>query len=600
MEKEILHGSPEVATLKAGQTCSSGERETPFAFVEKGCIGVSHRPEGPFPVVIPCPGVRLIINDQECTQPTPVSKEDKVQVEMVDERREGEWSVSISADGLQAILRICPTVVIHRQLADLPATNKLYLSVIEREEYLQPLTRKELLQELSRLGIKHGVDWIACSQGIASCTAEELVIARGIPAEPGEDGWIELLFPSDSVVPILAKQDEPVDFRKRYVFNSVEAGEILAVKHPPGPGRPGTSIKGDIIVPPQPRDFTLAVGEGAMLANDGKRAVAVRAGRPVASRSGNLIRVNVLPKLVHPGDVDLASGNIAFKGDVQISGNVENGMTVEASGNITVEGLVSSGAKIQAAGLIVIKGNVSSSLVSAGGTPAFMQEILSQVRSLATGLREMTMAVQQLLGRQVSNHSFSKRDLGSLIKLLLEGKFRHLPIVAEAFNKQRKTLPAGFAAKGLDDFIQEVTSALQTPLAICGLKELESLAQRALEWEQFFACPPSPASDVMVSGILNSTITATGNVTVLDGGSYNSRIQAGKKVTVSRVFRGGEIIAGGDVHLDEMGSEGGVATRVVTGPKAVVTVKYAFENSSIVLGGRVYHVNEEKKILPFF
>ncbi len=572
-----------------------GEAVGPYAFVKQGRLVVRHRPEGPYPVVVPCTGVRLIVNDRECTQPTPVSMKDTVQVETVEERREGKWSVSVSSDGLQAILRTRPTVVVHRELPDLPPAKILQLEVVEREERLPPLTWDELLQELSRLGINYGIDWEACSRGVTSCAEEEVVIARGIPAEPGNDGWVELLFPSNSKVPVLAGEDEAVDFRKRYVFTSVEAGEILAVKHPPEPGRPGTSVKGEVIVPPSPQDFILSVGEGAVLTRDGERAVAARAGRPVASRRRNMVKVSVLPELVHTGDVDLASGNIVFKGDILIAGNVTEGMAVEAGGNVRVGGLV-SGARVQATGSVLIKGNILSSVVIAGRAPDFLQRMLPQVHALAVGLQEMTMAIRQLLSYPAFKQGDLKGGIGPLVKLLLEGKFRHLPAAANTFKKQVETMPPGMAAEGLEEFMREVERALvRSPLAVRDLQEIETLARRAEEWEQAFAFSPSAESDVVASSVLNSTVIATGDVRLVGSGCYNSRIQAGKKVTVSGVFRGGEIQAGGDVHVGELGSRGGAITRVVTGAAAVVTIGYAFENTSIVVGGRVYRFDREEK-----
>lgn len=595
MKEEITRGSPTATASAVDNAFPDGEAVGPYAFVKQGRLVARHLPEGPYPVVVPCPGVRLIVNGREYTQPTPVSMQDTVLLEAVNEGREGEWSLTISSDGLQAILRISPAVVIHREVAELPAAKILQLALVEREERLPPLTWDKLLQELSRLGINYGVDWEACSHGVTSCDEEEVVIARGIPAEPGEDGRVELLFPSNSKVPVLAGEDEAVDFRERYVFTSVEAGGILAVKHPPGPGRPGTSVKGEIIVPPSPRDFILSVGEGAVLTRDGERAVAARAGRPVASRSRNLVKVSVLPELVHAGDVDIASGNIVFTGDILIAGNVAEGMAVEAGGNVRVGGLV-SGARVQATGSILIRGNILASVVAAGGAPAFLQGIQPQVHALAVGLQEMTMAIRQLLGHPAFKQGDLKHGIGPLVKLLLEGKFRHLPAAANTFKKQVETIPPGLADEDLEEFIREVERALvRSPLAVRDLQEVETLARRAAEWEQAFASPPSAESDVVASSVLNSTVIATGDVRVVGSGCYNSRIQAGKKVTVSGVFRGGKIQAGGDVHVGEIGSRGGVTTRVVAGPAAVVTVGYAFENASIAVGDRVYRFDREEK-----
>ncbi|SHF52440.1 hypothetical protein SAMN02745218_02491 [Desulfofundulus australicus DSM 11792] len=595
MKKEIIWSSPAATASALDNTFPDVETAGPYAFVKQGRIIVRHQPEGPYPVVVPCPGVRLTVNGRECTQPTPVSMEDAIRVETVEERREGNWSISISPDGLQAVLRMQPVIIIHRELPDLLPSRILQFKVVEWEERLPPLTWDELLQELTRLGINYGVDWEACFRGVTSCTEEEVVIARGIPVEPGKDGRVELLFSSNPKVPVLAGKDEAVDFRERYVFTSVEAGDVLAIKHPPEPGRPGTSVKGEVIVPPSPRDFILSAGEGVVLTGDGNRAVAARPGRPVASRWRNLVKVSVLPELVHEGDVDLASGNITFKGDILIAGNVAEGMVVEAGGNVRVGGLV-SGARVHATGSVLVGRNILSSMVIAGGLPSFSQVILPQIHALAAGLQEMIMAIRQLMDQPAFKQGDLKHGIGPLLVLLLERKFRHLPAAASTFKKQVETMPPGMADEGLEEFIREVERVLvRSPLAVRDLQELETLARRAGEWEQAFAFQQSAESDVVASSIHNSTVIATGNVRVVGSGCYNSRIHAGKKVTVSGVFRGGEIQAGGDVHVGELGSRSGVTTRVVTGPKAVVTVGHAFENVTIVIGDQVYRFKREEK-----
>jgi hypothetical protein len=307
------------------------------------------------------------------------------------------------------------------------------------------------------------------------------------------------------------------------------------------------------------------------------------------------VKVSVLPELAHAGDVDLASGNIVFKGDILIAGNVTERMAVEAGGNVRVGGLI-SGARVQAMGSILIGGNILSSVVIAGGVPAFLQRMLPQVHALAAGLQEMDIAIRQLLGHPALKQGDLKGGIGPLVKLLLEGKFRHLPAAANTFKKQVETMPPEMAAEGLEEFIREVERALvRSPLAVHELQEVETLARQAAEWEQAFASSPSAESDVVVSGVYNSTIIATGDVRVVGSGCYISQIQAGKKVTVSGVFRGGEIQTDGDVHVGELGTKGGAATRVVTGPAAVVTVGYAFENALVLVGGQAYRFDKEEK-----
>ena len=575
-------------------TLTAEEAVGSYALVKNGNIDVYHPPEGPYPMVIPCPGIKLLVNGRECTKPIPVSMEDTVQVETVNELRKGEWSVTVSPDGLQAILRTSPTVLLHRELPDLPPVRILNLAVVEREERQPPLTWNELMQELSRMGVKYGIDWEACYNGVKSCDVNKIVIARGIPAQPGKDGRVELLFTSNPKLPVVTKEDETVDFRKRYVFTSVDAGEVLAIKHRPEPGRNGTSVSGDIIVSPTPCDSILFAGEGTVLTEDGKRAIAVRSGRPTVSRRRNLVKVSVVTELVHAGDVDLTSGNIVFKGDILILGNVTENMFVESCQNIRIGGLVSC-ARVQATGSISIGGNVISSVITAGKAPDLLKRMLPQVHVLADGLHDMVMVIRQLL----DHPDFKKEDIkgiGPLVKLLLEGKFYYLMDAAKNLNQQLRTMLQEMNDGDMEEFIRDVERVLVSfSLTVIDLSEIETLAQKARELEQNFAYLPSTESHVLASSIQNSTVIATGDVQVVGSGCYISQIQAGKKVSICGVVRGGKIQAGGDINVGELGSKGGATAKVVAGPTAVVTVGHAFENSVVLLGGKSYRFSREEK-----
>ncbi|HHX50955.1 MAG TPA: DUF342 domain-containing protein, partial [Clostridia bacterium] len=283
------------------------------------------------------------------------------------------------------------------------------------------------------------------------------------------------------------------------------------------------------------------------------------------------------------------------KGDVVVSNNVEEGMRVEAGGNIRVSGLV-SGAEIQAAGSILIRGNILASVVVAGGIPAFLQGLLPQIQTLVEGLEEMIIVIGQLLGHMRLKQGHLKWGIGPLLKSLLEGKFNYLLSAINTLKEQCGTVSPELFGESLEEFLREAERILgHSTLAIQTLYEVETLAKKAKELMQFLSVSPTPASDLIGSSILNSTLIATGDVKIVGSGCYNSRIKAGKKVTVTGVFRGGEIEAGGDVYIGEIGSPGGCATRVITATEAVITVEFAFENASLLIGSQLYRFDRDEK-----
>ena len=57
------------------------------------------------------------------------------------------------------------------------------------------------------------------------------------------------------------------------------------------------------------------------------------------------------------GNVDLATGNIDFRGDVIIHGNVTTGSKIKATGNITIDG-TAEGCTIEAGKDIILRGGM--------------------------------------------------------------------------------------------------------------------------------------------------------------------------------------------------------------------------------------------------
>ena len=137
--------------------------------------------------------------------------------------------------------------------------------------------------------------------------------------------------------------------------------------------------------------------------------------------------------------------------------------------------------------------------------------------------------------------------------------------------------------------------SVSSSLTISSPQEIEILAKKARELEQNLTFSPPTEGSIVVSSIQNSAVIATGDNKVAGSGCYISRIQAGKKVTIPGVVRGGEIYAGSDVFVGELGSKSGAATRIVADSAAVVTVGYAFENSTVSVGGQAYRFNRKEK-----
>ena len=140
-----------------------------------------------------------------------------------------------------------------------------------------------------------------------------VAVARGVPPQPGADGYVDYRVKIDVGRIDLNEDDEGrVDYRELNLFDNVEAGQVLAVLVPPGKGNPGLDVFGQPIPAAEGKPSKLVVGQNVEVSDDGTKAIAMTDGMPCL-RAG---RLEVLPVYQIKGDVAYATGNIRFSGDV--------------------------------------------------------------------------------------------------------------------------------------------------------------------------------------------------------------------------------------------------------------------------------------------
>lgn len=181
---------------------------------------------------------------------------------------------------------------------------------------------------------------------------EYVVIAKGVEAEEGSDGYYEFLFnPNPSKKPKLLENGS-VDYYNLNLINSVEIGSELAIYHPRSEGSNGINVKGVVIYPNKTKDLPPLRGTGFTV-DENNIYRSTMAGK-VELNMGHMV---VSPICTIPSDVDLSVGNIDFKGDLEILGTIKAGMTVKATGNITVNKRVEA-ATVSAGKELLVRGGI--------------------------------------------------------------------------------------------------------------------------------------------------------------------------------------------------------------------------------------------------
>ncbi len=222
------------------------------------------------------------------------------------------------------------------------------------ENYLlrgKKLTLPQLQFCLKRKGVVHGVSTEALNRICIESIHDKYVdVAFATPPENGTDGRIEYKKDISPEIKPQQRSDGSVDYRNIQTFTSVAKGELLAVKYPPAPGKPGTTVTGDPIPANAGKDILLPQGKNTEISADGTQLLASATG--IIYFESAVLVVAELLNINH--DVDFSVGNIKYTGDVLIGGSVKPGFCVEAEGSIQIKGEVESANVISRAGRVII------------------------------------------------------------------------------------------------------------------------------------------------------------------------------------------------------------------------------------------------------
>lgn len=240
-----------------------------------------------------------------------------------------ETVVTVSPDGLEA-----------------------YLTLKEPREG-RPVRVEELHQALREAGITYGIDQQALENIIINLQYDApVLVARGLAPVNGKDATVEYLFQRPgSQGEQLPETSEKVDYRDLSRIPSVYAGQLLARRIPPTPGRPGMTVRGEPLPPREARNLRLIAGSNVELSEDGNSLYATTEGRVVETRG----TISVSPVHVVYGDVDYSTGNIDFAGCVIVAGSVKGGFRVRAEGSVEIRSNVED-AIIEAGGNVTVRG----------------------------------------------------------------------------------------------------------------------------------------------------------------------------------------------------------------------------------------------------
>lgn len=209
----------------------------------------------------------------------------------------------------------------------------------------------DVVHQLARKGIKNGIDEAAINSYLADkqyCT--DYVLARAEMPVEGTDARIDYHFNTDPSKKPKLNEDGSVDFHQLDNVCHVEQDAVLATLTPAVQGKPGLDVMGKIIKPKSVVVKFLTRVKNAHISPDGLQLISDVNGHVSLIED----KIFVSDTYVVPANVDTATGDIDYNGNVEVKGNVNTGYKVNATGDVIIDGIV-EGAEITAGGQIILK-----------------------------------------------------------------------------------------------------------------------------------------------------------------------------------------------------------------------------------------------------
>lgn len=213
------------------------------------------------------------------------------------------------------------------------------------------LTESDIVSSLKLAGVKHGIKKKAIQHFLSNHEyCRDYIIAEATPPVHGHNAKIQYFFDVNATAKPKLNDDGSVDFHQLGNIKVVSEGDKLAELTPVDRGRPGIAVNGKQIPPLKVKNLMLRFGRNIELSKDRCRIYSKVSGHVT------LVEDMVLVSDIYqvPANVDSSTGDIVYKGTVQVTGNVNTGFRIEAEGDIVVNGVV-EGATLIAGGNIVLK-----------------------------------------------------------------------------------------------------------------------------------------------------------------------------------------------------------------------------------------------------
>ncbi|MBP7177221.1 MAG: DUF342 domain-containing protein [Thermoclostridium sp.] len=543
------------------------------------------------PIINPCEGVLLFVNGQERNHLTTLRDTDEIELIATEYTINMEMSIEVSEDGLQAFLNYSPEKLIKNIIQDAYPINKLDVQVVQHTVETRNITVDQLTEFLKNSGIVYGIDHGVLEQICVKNAAGKFLVAEGLAAVNTEDDSIEYLFDNEEITDFAPKANDSgkIDYKNISVFQSVNVGQAIANVKKGKPGADGITVTGKTIPPQQANKITILPAFSINYDEDTGVVRANKPGRPFKQEKNNVISFQIYD-YVSVEEVNMKTGNVHFKGDIEIKRNVCESMEVVAKQDIIIKGNTEF-ASIYAGNNITIKGTAISSKINAAMNDMVSKDPAPLLQKLTEGIDNLIWNMKQLQ-IDAPNTSFPE-----LVRQMLNDKNRQLPmIVYEVISALRKD---NYDVE--DNFILSLMKKTRSLMGNTSeIEDLKALFQISSDLKKLFSNKTSTPvkGSITLSSAINCEVTALGNIHVLGRGCVNSKLTSGGKVIVTGYVRGGQIRAEKGIEVNIAGSERGSKIFLAVPQDSYIQIRSAFTDTIVKVGGLSYtFLSEKKKVM---
>lgn len=414
-------------------------------------------------------------------------------------------------------------------------------------------TYEEVLQYLNNNGIIYGIRDKTIKKMIEEHQYyEEIIVAKGTSAAKGKDGYFEFHFNTTPETKPIILPDGSVDYNKLGKIELAETGQLLATYHRAIPATDGTDIFGNTTPTEKARELSPLKGKGFVVTPDGKEYYASTEGKISYSPTDH--QLSITPVYIIEGNVDNATGDIRFNGDVLVKGNVFANTTIRTTGNITVNGhvetanlyagknvILKNGMQGAGTGTIHAKGQVMAkfleqTIVAAGGNVSANAILNCTIESgteiIVSGNRGTiiggsTKAVEKITAFALGNRvgvktklivgfekefkeiiALSDSELASAKDSLLDAERSIARLTAQLKNKPDPQL-AEAKAKALRD---KITYQAKVKELTTKREELIDIRERSIDGTVIVSGPVNVGTTVIINGITEQLVSERKNV----------------------------------------------------------------------------------------